>query len=280
MSEPTKETGVIGNVIEAVSETIHGAAEGLRHGTQIVMGTGVAAKEATRDELHKVTQQPTPENPSYVDQAQEKIYGTTTGMKEGAREKLHKVSKEPSQENPSLIDRMKEALIGHKEGSGNREPVMTTTKEESPSMAQRAGDTLTGTKESLRDKVHQMSGASSPSDPSYADRAKETIKGSSRPEESTQSRFQVKEFSKEDPIQEGRRMHAVYDVAKKNTSNPSPGDEAFDQRIQGPREIVHIPRMPPQQEGSTVAGKASNVYEEGESSSGNHAIDHFHHYQV
>lgn len=92
MAEP-KQGGMLQRAMDAVSETFHGAAEGLRHGTQMAMGTGseaastvkgtpaavlahplektVEGKEAARDGINKATEPPTPNEPSIADRAKE-----------------------------------------------------------------------------------------------------------------------------------------------------------------------------------------------------------------
>lgn len=101
--------------METISETIHGAAEGLQHGTAVLTGhaketvnTGaertVTAKEDTRNKLHEMTMPPTPSNPSVSDTVKEKYDELTAKMG-------HFVSGEdvPRASNPSITEKIKES---------------------------------------------------------------------------------------------------------------------------------------------------------------------------
>lgn len=87
--------GILEKTIETVSETFHGAAEGLKHGTEVLTGhashaavvtsetasqtanqgmdTATHYKEQGREKAHEMTSVPTPLNPSYADMLKDKV---------------------------------------------------------------------------------------------------------------------------------------------------------------------------------------------------------------
>lgn len=89
----SEEKGLLSRAIETVSETVRGTAEGLQHGTKLMAGQAVAAKESTREGVHQMTSRPSGSDPSYLDQGKEQIKAKT---REG-QEELHQASGEASE---------------------------------------------------------------------------------------------------------------------------------------------------------------------------------------
>lgn len=141
------EPGIVGKTIETVSETLQGAAEGLKHGTRVAFhgicqqasdtaDTAVSGKEAVRQRIHEASKAPTPSDPSLADKVKEKLHSpsddeaslqqrqalhnafhdkaepkTMERAKEGVRTRLHEMTDEPAApNNPSIADQIKEAV--------------------------------------------------------------------------------------------------------------------------------------------------------------------------
>lgn len=142
-----EQKGILSKSVETVSATIQGTAEGLQHGAHVLthpIASGIVqGKELARENIHQMTEEPTPRNPSYLDQArqavvpekndsppfapinpssyadqarqawteaQQQIDPNSGNVKEKAREKLHAATAAPNPRNPSLADRIKESL--------------------------------------------------------------------------------------------------------------------------------------------------------------------------
>lgn len=134
--------GIINRTVETVSETVVGAAEGLKHGTHVLMspltGTGEEIKESTRQTIHEASSAPTPNNPSVFDRTKESMRMSEDEAALGTRQALH------------------EALHGE------------VVNPQPPSMGVRL-------KEATRAKVHEMTSEPNPSNPSIADQIKESM---------------------------------------------------------------------------------------------------------
>lgn len=135
-------TGIIDRTVETVSETVVGAAEGLKHGTHVLVspltGAGESVKESARQTIHEASSAPTPANPSVFDRAKEgmrmsedeaalgarqTLHETLHGevvnpqppsmgarLKEATRARAHEMTSEPSPSNPSITDQIKESM--------------------------------------------------------------------------------------------------------------------------------------------------------------------------
>ncbi|PJF17174.1 hypothetical protein PSACC_03015 [Paramicrosporidium saccamoebae] len=124
------ETGMLNRAAETVSETLHGAVEGLRHGTQVVMGTTVEGKEGIRGGLHDMTTEPTPRNPSYADQAKDSIVSGVESSKESLDEttkvpiEKHNVRLQADPDVP-LMERIKDTFRESHDKSQGGSPQLT-----------------------------------------------------------------------------------------------------------------------------------------------------------
>lgn len=97
----SEEKGLLSRAIETVSETVKGTAEGLQHGTRLMTGQAVAAKESTREGMHQMTGRPSESEPSYLDQSKEQIKEKTRE----AQEKLHQVGGDGSERSKHPVKR-------------------------------------------------------------------------------------------------------------------------------------------------------------------------------